>query len=132
MHLPSGSFTGNARDINGWWELKKTGVFPGGEWGIQYSTVPTMVEWYVSETLDSQKAPQISPSRASYGVSFVEILEKIESVITALHWILKDVLLTPGLGTIRNIGHKPDGKHWDYSTHILPVSLNSLAHVGLN
>ena len=30
--------------------------------------------------------PHTSPSRASYGVSIVRILEKIDRVITAPHW----------------------------------------------
>ena len=38
--------------------------------------------------LYSQKAPHTSPWRASYGVSFVDIFEKIDRVITAPHYIL--------------------------------------------
>ena len=34
------------------------------------------------QILDSQQAPHISPSRASYGVYIVRILKKIDRVIT--------------------------------------------------
>ena len=37
--------------------------------------------------LYSQKAPHTSPWRASYGVSFVDIFDKIDRVITASHCI---------------------------------------------
>ena len=37
----------------------------------------------VSQMLDTQKTPHTSPSRASYGVYFVNICEKINRVITA-------------------------------------------------
>ena len=39
------------------------------------------------QTLDSQKTPHSSAWRASYGVSFVKILKKIDRVITAPHCI---------------------------------------------
>ena len=41
----------------------------------------------VSQTLDSQNTPHTSPSRASYGVSFVSILEKIDRVLMAPYCI---------------------------------------------
>ena len=37
------------------------------------------------EILESQQTPHTSPSRASYGVSIVRILQKIDRVITAPH-----------------------------------------------
>ena len=42
---------------------------------------------YVNQNSKSQPAPHTSSSRASYGVSFVRIWEKIDRVITALHCI---------------------------------------------
>ena len=39
----------------------------------------------INQTLASWKTPHISPSLASYGVSIVRILEKINRVITASH-----------------------------------------------
>ena len=39
--------------------------------------------YVMNQILDSQQTPHISPSQASYGVSIVRILEKIDSVITA-------------------------------------------------
>ena len=39
----------------------------------------------INQILNSQKTPHSSPLWASYGVSLVRILEKIDSVITALH-----------------------------------------------
>ena len=41
----------------------------------------------IHSNLFSQQTPDISPSRASYGVSIVRKLEKIDRVITALHCI---------------------------------------------
>ena len=35
---------------------------------------------------DSQNTPHTSPSRASYGVSIVRILEKPDNIITASHY----------------------------------------------
>ena len=37
------------------------------------------------QILESQETPHLSPSRLSYGVSIVRILQKIDRVITALH-----------------------------------------------
>ena len=44
----------------------------------------------VNQILESQQTSHISPSRASYGVSLVKIVDKIDHVITAPHciWIL--------------------------------------------
>ena len=42
----------------------------------------------INQTLDSQKTLHSSPSRASYGVSIVRILEKIDRVITAPHCMM--------------------------------------------
>ena len=39
----------------------------------------------LNQILESQQTPHISPSRASYRVSIMRILEKIDYVITALH-----------------------------------------------
>ena len=39
----------------------------------------------MNQILESQQTPHTSPSRASYGVSFVKILEKTDHVITAPH-----------------------------------------------
>ena len=39
----------------------------------------------MNQILESQQTPHTSPSRASYGVSFVKILEKTDRVITAPH-----------------------------------------------
>ena len=50
---------------------------------IEYNTTQTEVE-HKSE-FDSQKTPQSSPLRASYGVPIVIILDKIDRVITAPH-----------------------------------------------
>ena len=41
----------------------------------------------VNKILESQQTSHISPSRASYGVSFVKIMNKIDCVITAPHCI---------------------------------------------
>ena len=41
----------------------------------------------IHQTLNSQKTPHSSPSRASYGVSFVRIWEKIDRFITTPHRI---------------------------------------------
>ena len=44
------------------------------------------LQWeIVNQILESQQTPHTSPLRASYGVSIVEILEKIGSIITARH-----------------------------------------------
>ena len=43
----------------------------------------------VSQTSDSQKPPHTSPSRTSHRVSFMMILEKIDIVITAPHYITR-------------------------------------------
>ena len=43
----------------------------------------------INQMLYSQKAPHTSPWRASYGVSFVDIFEKIDRVITAPHCTFK-------------------------------------------
>ena len=40
-----------------------------------------------NQTFISRMTSNISPSHASYGESIVRILEKINRVITALHWI---------------------------------------------
>ena len=40
----------------------------------------------IHQTPHSQKTPHISPFRASYGMSFMKILENIDCVITAPHW----------------------------------------------
>ena len=40
----------------------------------------------VDQTLNSQQTPHISPSRASYGLSVVRILEKNDHVIMVPHW----------------------------------------------
>ena len=37
--------------------------------------------------LGTQQTPHILPSRVSYGVAIVRILEKIDGIITALHCI---------------------------------------------
>ena len=41
----------------------------------------------MNQILESQQTPHISPSRVSYGVSIVGMLEKIDRVITAPHCI---------------------------------------------
>ena len=40
----------------------------------------------INPTLDSQKSLHTSPSRASYGMSIVRYLKKINHVITAPHY----------------------------------------------
>ena len=47
----------------------------------------TVGDWSINQALESQQTPHTSPSGASYGVSLVRILEKIDRVITALHCI---------------------------------------------
>ena len=42
----------------------------------------------ITQRLWRQKIPHTSPVRASYGVSFMNILEKTDRIITALHCIL--------------------------------------------
>ena len=67
----------------------------------------------INQTLDSQKTPHISPSRASYGVPFVRIFEKIGRVITAPHCTASPkseppcgrAVYTPVRATI--LGHPP-------------------------
>ena len=39
----------------------------------------------MDQTFESQQTPHTSPSRASYGVSIMRILEKVDRVITAPH-----------------------------------------------
>ena len=39
----------------------------------------------MNQILESQQTPHTSPSRASYGVSFVKILEKTDRVIMTPH-----------------------------------------------
>ena len=53
----------------------------------------------MNQVLESQQTPHISPSRASYGVSIVRILEKIDRVVTAPHcsWFQRR--------PVTNIGH---------------------------
>ena len=46
----------------------------------------------VNQILESQQTSHISPSRASYGVSFVKILKKIDRVITAPHCIIQTTM----------------------------------------
>ena len=53
-------------------------------YGIAYSATVTATE-HQSTSINSQKTLHISPSRASYGVSIVIILEKTDHVITAPH-----------------------------------------------
>ena len=48
----------------------------------------------INQRLNPQKTPHSSPWRVSYGVSFVNILEKIDSFITAPHCIFVWVDLT--------------------------------------
>ena len=53
-----------------------------------FMVLHTALRWQwqnVDETSNSQQTPHTSPSRASYGVSVVRILEKIERIITAPH-----------------------------------------------
>ena len=40
----------------------------------------------INQRLYLQKTPHISPYRASYGISIVNILEKIDRVITGPHF----------------------------------------------
>ena len=58
---------------------------------VQHNVILHMVwQWLrknMNQRLYSQKTPHISPSRASYGVSFVRIWMQNESVITASHSI---------------------------------------------
>ena len=58
---------------------------------VQYNMVfHSPLNWptqNINQTLDSQKTLHSSPSRASYGVSIVNILEKIDRVITAPQWL---------------------------------------------
>ena len=62
-----------------------------------YSAVPFITIWHaalqcqqqnMNQTWSSQQTPHSSPSRASYGVSVVGILRKIDRVITAQHCII--------------------------------------------
>ena len=39
----------------------------------------------INQMLDPEKTPHTSPLRASYGLSFVNICEKIDGIITAPH-----------------------------------------------
>ena len=85
-------------------------VLPLGEWeifiawqpflGLQWSAVITWsnITWYcthhcrnwgrISISLNPQKTPHSSPWRASYGMSFENILEKNDCIITALYCII--------------------------------------------
>ena len=45
----------------------------------------------MNQLLDSQKTPNTSPYRASYRVSFVNICEEIDRVITAPHCIMLQI-----------------------------------------
>ena len=62
----------------------------------RYNAVQYNMSWHKSlqelrqntnQRLNPQKTPHTSPSRASYAVSFVTILDKIDCVMTALHCI---------------------------------------------
>ena len=46
-------------------------------------------ELKTKQILNSQQTPHSSPSRASYGVSIIRNLEKIDPVLTAPQWIYK-------------------------------------------
>ena len=46
----------------------------------------------INQSLYLQKTPHSLPSQASYGVSIVNILEKIDRVITALYCIYRHIL----------------------------------------
>ena len=56
---------------------------------VQYIMIlHTVLQWQrqsINETVDSQKTPHISPSRASYGVSIERVWVKIDYIITPLH-----------------------------------------------
>ena len=60
---------------------------------VQFITiVPMSLSWQqqnLHQISNSQHTPHTSPSQASYGVSVVRILKKIDRVITALHCICK-------------------------------------------
>ena len=46
----------------------------------------------INERLNPQKTPHTSPGRTSYVLSFVNILEKIDRLITAPHYILREMV----------------------------------------
>ena len=58
---------------------------------VQFITIwQTALRWQqqnINQTSTSQQTPHTSPSQASYGVSIMRILKKIDCVITALHCI---------------------------------------------
>ena len=74
--------------------------------------------------LDPQKTPHTSPKRASYGVSFVNIYEKIDRVIEALHCMwnsLTECLLPQGLfqpdsdfKMVTSHDITSDPRHWSF------------------
>ena len=84
---------------------------------IAYGTTKTEVKIY--KKLYSRKTPHISPSRASYGVSFVRIWMKIDRIITALHCMLnhfektcKGVCISCHRAISQN-HHLPDSKNFE-------------------
>ena len=67
---------------------------------IVYNTTGT--EAQQKSKFDSQKTPHTSPSRVSYGVSIVRILEKIDCVIMAPHCTWNIVAYSGMICMIRN------------------------------
>ena len=49
----------------------------------------------IKKIMDPQKTPHKSHWRASYGVFFVDILEKIDRVLTAPHCIIHEAPMVP-------------------------------------
>ena len=62
----------------------------------------------INQVLDPQTTTHTSPKRASYGVSFVNICEKIDSVITAPHCIFYVWQAVPPLSPTQNGRHSAD------------------------
>ena len=54
---------------------------------MQYNTINVHPRQSIDQGLHTLKKPHISPSRASYGVSIVNILEKTDRFITVPHCI---------------------------------------------
>ena len=55
-------------------------------------TTPRWLWLNINQTLNSQKTPHNLPSRASYGVSLVSILEETDGVITSPHCVSSCIL----------------------------------------
>ena len=90
--VTGGSPSQRASNVDGHWDTGKYSRLSRYR-AVQHNMLLHMVrKWLKHSMLQriySQTTPHISPSRASYGVSFMRIRVKIDRVITAPHCILE-------------------------------------------